>query len=86
PDGPGRAPFSVSAHEKDPDNHTALRHPPATGNTRGRASIELNSTPFVLNEGQGPVHGHPALLVGLFAPKEESAPGESAELIYWREL
>jgi hypothetical protein len=30
--------------------------------------------------------GHPALLVSLFVPKEESGPGESGELIYWREL
>ncbi|MFF4253144.1 hypothetical protein ACFY1L_18250 [Streptomyces sp. NPDC001663] len=30
--------------------------------------------------------GRPALLVSLFVPKEESAPGESGELIYWREL
>ncbi|MFF7475617.1 hypothetical protein [Streptomyces sp. NPDC008092] len=30
--------------------------------------------------------GRPALLVSVFIPKEESAPGESGELVYWREL
>ncbi|MFJ8822045.1 hypothetical protein ACIREE_09710 [Streptomyces sp. NPDC102467] len=30
--------------------------------------------------------GHPALLVGLFIPKEGAAPGESGQLLYWREL
>jgi hypothetical protein len=30
--------------------------------------------------------GRPALLVSLFVPREESAPGESGQLIYWREL
>ncbi|MDH6216980.1 hypothetical protein [Streptomyces pseudovenezuelae] len=31
-------------------------------------------------------NGRPALLVSLFVPKEGAAPGESGELIYWREL
>ncbi|MGW2959681.1 hypothetical protein ACWDGI_14485 [Streptomyces sp. NPDC001220] len=30
--------------------------------------------------------GRPALLVSVFIPKEESAPGESGELVDWREL
>ncbi|MEU1166677.1 hypothetical protein ABZ372_42525, partial [Streptomyces sp. NPDC005921] len=30
--------------------------------------------------------GRPALLVSVFIPKEESAPGESGERVYWREL
>ncbi|MFE3165191.1 hypothetical protein [Streptomyces sp. NPDC059224] len=29
--------------------------------------------------------GRPALLVSVFIPKEESAPGESGELVHWRE-
>ncbi|MGW3129313.1 hypothetical protein [Streptomyces sp. NPDC001123] len=30
--------------------------------------------------------GRPALLVSVFVPEEEAAPGESGELGYWREL
>lgn len=30
--------------------------------------------------------GRPALLVSLFVPREGSAPGESGQLIYWREV
>ncbi|WP_369245357.1 hypothetical protein [Streptomyces sp. R41] len=30
--------------------------------------------------------GHPALLVSLFVPREGAAPGESGQLVYWREL
>ncbi|EPH45596.1 hypothetical protein ABT390_07580 [Streptomyces aurantiacus] len=30
--------------------------------------------------------GRPALLVSLFLPREGAAPGESGQLIYWREL
>ncbi|MEV1022518.1 hypothetical protein [Streptomyces sp. NPDC050264] len=30
--------------------------------------------------------GHPALLVSLFIPREGAAPGESGQLVYWREL
>lgn len=30
--------------------------------------------------------GHPAPLVSLFVPREGSAPRESGQLVYWREL
>jgi hypothetical protein len=30
--------------------------------------------------------GRPAFLVSLFVPREKPTPGESGQLIYWREL
>jgi hypothetical protein len=62
---------------------------PATGRadrlgirTHGGSRAFANPSAALITDPEG----HPALLVSLFVPREESAPGESGELVYWREL
>lgn len=62
---------------------------PATGraerltlNTHGGSRAFANPSATLLTDPQG----HPALLVSLFVPSEGAAPGESGQLLYWREL
>jgi hypothetical protein len=60
------------AQEADP---LAIRTPGG-----GNAFANPSATPIT------DPRGRPAPLIGLFVPKEGSTPGESGELVYWREL
>ncbi|WP_428955838.1 hypothetical protein [Streptomyces sp. cg35] len=68
-----------STYAYDPASGRADRIPLRTH--RGSTSFANPSATLLTDPG-----GRPALLVSLFIPREGAAPGESGQLLYWREL
>ncbi|MFJ4835509.1 hypothetical protein ACIP79_37195 [Streptomyces sp. NPDC088747] len=58
------------------------RADPLTVRTHGGSRAFANPSTTLLTDPDG----HPALLVSLFVPSEGAAPGETGQLLYWREL
>ncbi|MFF4348338.1 hypothetical protein [Streptomyces sp. NPDC001530] len=74
---------------KDFGSWRTYAYDPATGRadrltprTHGGSRAFANPSATLLTDPDG----HPALLVSLFVPREGAAPGESGQLVYWREL
>lgn len=70
---------SWSTYAYDPTNGRAE---PVGPRTHGGSTAFANPSATRLTD----PGGRPALLVSLFLPREGAAPGESGQLVYWREL
>jgi hypothetical protein len=76
-------------HRGDFGSWRTYAYDPATGRA-GRLSPRTHGGSRAFANPSAPLltgpRGRPALLVSVFVPQEGAAPGESGQLLYWREL